>query len=55
MISADATLETRTRVGALDVDGYFTKPVEMQALVEALNGLKGRPLSRATSLADSSP
>ncbi|WP_375549813.1 PAS domain-containing protein [Oceanicaulis alexandrii] len=55
VISADATLETRTRVGALDVDGYFTKPVEMQALVEALNGLKDRPLSQATSLADSSP
>ena len=55
VVSADATLETRTRVGALDVDGYFTKPVEMQALVEALNGLKGRPLSQAPNSADSSP
>ncbi|WP_421857375.1 PAS domain-containing protein [Oceanicaulis sp.] len=55
VVSADATAETLTRVGALDVDGYFTKPVEMQALVEALNGLKGRSLTHAPKLADSSP
>lgn len=54
VVSADATTETRTRVNALDVDGYFTKPVEMRALVEALNGLKGRPASEVPDPAVSS-
>jgi CheY-like chemotaxis protein len=54
VVSADATTETRTRVNALDIDGYFTKPVEMRALVEALNGLKARPASKVPDPAASS-
>lgn len=54
VVSADATTETRARVSALDVDGFFTKPVEMGALVEALNGLKGRLPSVVTDTAESS-
>lgn len=39
VVSADATVETRSRVQSLDVEGYFSKPVELQALVSALNAL----------------
>ncbi|WP_440957787.1 PAS domain-containing protein [Oceanicaulis sp. LC35] len=39
VVSADATVETRARVKALDVEGYFSKPVELNALVNALDGL----------------
>ena len=39
VVSADATVETRSRVQSLDVEGYFSKPVELQALVAALNDL----------------
>ena len=39
VVSADATVETRSRVQSLDVEGYFSKPVELNALVSALNAL----------------
>ena len=39
VVSADATVETRSRVQTLEVEGYFSKPVELNALVSALNEL----------------
>ena len=47
VVSADATVETRSRVQSLDVEGYFSKPVELQAIVNALNGLNSGVSARA--------
>ena len=43
VVSADATVETRKRVQSLDVEGYFSKPVELDALVSALDALGAGP------------
>ena len=42
IVSADATIETRSRVETLDIEGYFSKPVELNALVAALDRLEPR-------------
>ena len=47
VVSAAATVETRSRVQSLDVEGYFSKPVELQAIVNALNGLNSGVSARA--------
>jgi PAS domain S-box-containing protein len=39
-LTADATRRTRERLASIGIDGYFTKPLEMEAIVDALVQLK---------------
>ena len=45
VVSADATVESRERVQALKVEGYFSKPVELAALVAALDSVHASHMS----------
>jgi FixJ family two-component response regulator len=54
IVTAHATPEMRARARQAGVDGYFRKPVDDQALIDAIEwALSGRPQSTNLAAADS--